>query len=170
MTFKIQNLNLGIKILTPERFSDERGIFTEVLRSDWADFFDNSFPKQVNLSKSYPGIIRAWHRHDRGQIDYMMILNGSVKICVWDGNKTSKTFGNLVEVTLSEDNLQIIRIPGNLWHGTKTIGTKPSLTVYFINNLYNYKNPDEERRPWNDPFVIDPKTKKPYDWNMPPHK
>ena len=39
-----------------------------------------------------------------------------------------------------------------------------------IENLYDYKNPDEERRPWNDPTIIDPKTKKPYDWNAIPHK
>jgi len=32
------------------------------------------------------------------------------------------------------------------------------------------KNPDEERRAWNDQTIIDPRTSKPFDWNKPPHK
>jgi len=64
----------------------------------------------------------------------------------------------------------VVRIPGTYWHGTKTVGNEPSLTVYFVTKLYDYQNPDEERRPWNDPSIIDPKTGKPFDWNKPPHK
>jgi len=30
--------------------------------------------------------------------------------------------------------------------------------------------PDEQRRPWNDPTIIDPKTGQPFDWDRPPHK
>ena len=39
----------------------------------------------------------------------------------------------------------MIRVPGHYWHGTKTVGTEDSVIVYFINKLYDYKNPDEER-------------------------
>ena len=53
-----------------------------------------------------------------------------------------------------------------MWHGTKNIGNEPSETIYFMNNLYDYDNPDEERIDWNDPSVIDPKTQKPFDWNV----
>jgi dTDP-4-dehydrorhamnose 3,5-epimerase len=53
------------------------------------------------------------------------------------------------------------------------------LTVYFVTRLYDYKNPDEERKPWNDPKIIpveingnknDPRVNKPWDWFYPPHK
>ena len=88
-----------------------------------------------------------------------------MKICVYDAEKDSKTFGKLVELTASGDELQIIKIPGHFWHGTMTIGQEPSITIYFINNLYNYENPDEERMPWNEPSIIDPRTEKPFDWN-----
>ena len=70
----------------------------------------------------------------------------------------------------SAEKLQVVRIPGHYWHGTKTIGDKPSLTAYFVNRLYDLKDPDEDRRPWNDPSVSDGRTSKPYDWNKPPHK
>jgi len=88
-----------------------------------------------------------------------------MKICAYE----EKT-GQLDEVIGSEHKLQMIRVPGHYWHGTKAIGDKPSLTLYFTTRLYDYKNPDEERRPWNDQSIIDPKTKEPYDWNKPPHK
>jgi dTDP-4-dehydrorhamnose 3,5-epimerase len=45
-----------------------------------------------------------------------------------------------------------------------------SVVVYFVNKLYDYNKPDEERRPWNDPNIIDRQTGIAFDWNMPPHK
>ena len=102
----------------------------------------------------------------RHQIDLFFVLKGTVKICAFDGDKNSKSFGQLVEIISTSENPQIIKIPGHLWHGTKNIGTIPSETIYFMNNLYDYDNPDEERIEWNDPSIIDPKTQKPFDWNV----
>jgi len=41
------------------------------------------------------------------------------------------------------------------------------LLVYFTTRLYDYQNSDEERRPWNDPTIIEPKTGQAFDWNRP---
>jgi dTDP-4-dehydrorhamnose 3,5-epimerase len=76
----------------------------------------------------------------------------------------------LDQIVTAGEKLQVVKIPGHYWHGTKTLGDKSSLTVYFTTRLYDYKDPDEERRPWNDPAIIDPIAKKPFDWNRPPHK
>jgi len=152
---------------------DERGFFAEALRKDWSGFVDE-WVAQANLSFSYPGIIRAWHKHLRGQIDYFMVLQGAVKICAYEENT-----GKMVEVVGSARNPTIIRIPGHYQHGTKTIGNEPSLTVYFVNRLYDPDNPDELRRPWNDPGIVpteingnkkDPRVGVPWDWAYPPHK
>ena len=163
---EIENYDLGVKILTPKKNIDERGFVSEILRSDWQEFFDGKFPQQINISKSFPGVIRAWHRHKRNQIDYFIVQQGSMKICAYVGDKESPDFGKLVEIKTVEEKLQIIKIPGHLWHGTKTISDKPSITVYFLTNLYDYSSPDEERLDWNDLSIIDPKTKNPYDWNL----
>ena len=93
------------------------------------------------------------------------VIKGTVKICICDNDPDSKTFGTLVEIITSEKQLQIIKVPGHYWHGTKTISSDESYTVYFINNLYDYENPDEERISWNDSSIIDPRTKRPYDWD-----
>ena len=164
----------GVKIYDLKKFPDERGFFSEILRQNWKDLLGDEWIAQANLSYSYPGIVRAWHRHLRGQVDYFIVAKGVMKICAYD-DKTKQ----LDEIVASEHKLQVVRIPGHYWHGTKTIGNEPSLTIYFVTRLYNYKKPDEERRPWNDPTIIpteingkkdDPRAGKPWDWFSPPHK
>jgi dTDP-4-dehydrorhamnose 3,5-epimerase len=160
----------GVKTYDLKKNVDERGFFAEILRDDWKDLLADDTIVQANLSFTYPGLIKAWHRHSRGQVDYFIVLKGSLKICAYDDKQGSPTKGQLDEIVTSEDKLQIVRIPGHYWHGTKTLGNKPSLTVYCVNRMYDSKNPDEERRPWNDTGILDPKTGKPFDWNKPPHK
>lgn len=160
----------GVQLHDLRKNVDERGFFAEVLRDDWKELLGEDRIVQANLSFSYPGVIRAWHRHNRGQVDYFIVLKGSMKICAYDDKPGSPTNGKLDEIVASEERLQVIRIPGHYWHGTKTLGNRPSLTVYCVNRLYDAKNPDEERRPWNDQTIVDGKTRKPYDWNRPPHK
>jgi dTDP-4-dehydrorhamnose 3,5-epimerase len=160
----------GIQVMDIKKNPDERGFFAEAARKDWLDLFGEKWISQANVSQTYPGIIRAWHRHARGQVDYFMVLQGAIKIVAYDGNEKSRTYGRIVELVASEERLQIVKVPGHYWHGTKTLGDRPSLTMYFVNNLHDYTSPDEERRAWNDSSIIDPKTKKPYDWNKLPHK
>ncbi|MGI0009664.1 MAG: dTDP-4-dehydrorhamnose 3,5-epimerase family protein [Nitrosopumilaceae archaeon] len=160
----------GVRIKEITKFSDERGSFSEIFRDDWADFIDGDKILQVNLSHSYPGMIRAWHRHQRGQVDYFITVRGATKICAYDDRPDSPTKGQLDEIISSEEKVQCVRIPGIYYHGFKSVGYEPALVAYLTTKMYDYKNPDEERRPWNDPTIIDPRTKKPYDWNAPPHK
>lgn len=164
----------GIKVADLKVFPDERGFFSEGMREDWKDLLGDDKIAQVNISKSFPGMIRAWHRHVKGQNDYFIVLKGSLKICAFDEHT-----GELSEVVLSGDKLQVAKIPGKYWHGTKCVSNDHSLTVYLVSNLYDYQNPDEERRDWNDTTIIpksingktnDNRVDKQWDWNAPPHK
>jgi dTDP-4-dehydrorhamnose 3,5-epimerase len=168
----------GVRTYDIKVLPDERGFFSEALRKDWQELLGDEWITQVNLSYSFPDVVRAWHKHKRGQTDYFLVSKGSMKICAYD-DATSFSTGCLSEIVASEHRLQIVRIPGNYWHGTKTIGNKPSLTTYFVTRLYDYKNPDEERRPWNDPTIVpkaingktdDLRVGKPWDWFYPIHK
>jgi dTDP-4-dehydrorhamnose 3,5-epimerase len=169
----------GVKVFDLKRLPDERGFFAEVMREDWVDLLGGDRVVQANLSLSYPGVVRAWHRHLRGQVDYFVVLRGALKICAYDDREGSETFGWLDEVVACGDRLQVVRVPGFYWHGTKCVGVEPSLTLYFVNRLYDYKSPDEERRAWDDRSVVprcvngsssDPRVGKPWDWFYPPHK
>jgi dTDP-4-dehydrorhamnose 3,5-epimerase len=163
----------GVKTYDINIMPDERGFFAEAFRQDWQSIVDE-WVVQANLSYSYPNIVRAWHKHLRGQVDYFLVLKGAMKICAY--NEETK---HLIEVIGTGEKPTIIRMPGKYLHGTKTISSKPSLTVYFVNRMYDSKNPDEIRKPWNDPDIIpveingsknDPRVNKPWDWFYPPYK
>ena len=163
----------GVRTYELNILPDERGFFVEALRQDWRDFVDE-WMAQVNLSYSYPNVVRAWHKHLRGQVDYFLVIKGAMEICAYD-EETRR----LAEVISNGDKPTLVRIPGHYWHGIKAISSEPSLTVYFVTRLYDYKEPDEERRPWNDPDIIplvindnknDPRVNQPWDWFYQPHK
>jgi dTDP-4-dehydrorhamnose 3,5-epimerase len=164
----------GMMIKPLKRVNDERGSFTELMKEDWKELLNEELPVQANFSTSYPGIIRAWHRHTRGQTDYMIVLKGALKICVYD-DKTKE----LNEVVSTGLDLQIVRVPGHYWHGFKAAGNETAALLYFTTKLYDPKNPDEERKAWNDPAIVpqsingkkdDKRIGKPWDWDYPPHK
>ena len=164
----------GITIKSIKLFSDERGFFSEVMRTDWEDLFAEDKIAQANLSVTYPHVIRAWHRHVRGQVDYFIILKGAIKICGYDDET-----GGLSEIVSSGRDLQVVRMPGQYWHGFKVVSTESAMLLYFTTHLYDYTKPDEERRPWDDQTIIpksingktdDPRVGKPWNWNRSPHK
>jgi dTDP-4-dehydrorhamnose 3,5-epimerase len=164
----------GVKAYEIKLLPDERGFFSEALRTDWKDFLQNEPIEQINLSYSYPNIVRAWHKHVRGQVDHFLVLQGAMKICAYD-----EATGRMAEIIVSAKKPTVVRIPGKYLHGTKTVSDKPSLLVYFVNKIYEYKNPDELRVEWNDKSIIpteingktdDPRVGKPWEWFRPPHK
>jgi len=90
----------GIKIYEITKNIDERGFFGEIFRNDWKDLLRGDEIVQANLSASYPGMIRAWHRHHRGQVDYFIVL-------------CEDTIGEINEIISSEEKPQIVRMPGH---------------------------------------------------------
>jgi dTDP-4-dehydrorhamnose 3,5-epimerase len=144
------------------------------MRKDWKDLFGEETIAQANLSFTSPDVIRAWHRHIKGQTDYFLALKGMIKICVFDEKSAEVN-----EIISSGLDLQVVRVPGRYWHGFKAVGNEPAMLLYFTTNLYDPADPDEERRAWDDPTLIpksvngnknDARVGKPWDWNIPPHK
>jgi dTDP-4-dehydrorhamnose 3,5-epimerase len=168
----------GIAVLDLKKNPDERGSFTEIMREDWSEFLHGERPVQSNLSISYPGMIRAWHRHTRGQYDIFVVLKGALKICAYNDIE-EKNMGELVEIVASGERPQAVKINGKYWHGTKCVSPVTAETVYYVTRLYDREKPDELRRPWNDPAIVprsingnvhDQRVGKAWDWNFPPHK
>jgi dTDP-4-dehydrorhamnose 3,5-epimerase len=168
----------GVRVIDLKRNIDERGSFTEVMREDWSEFLGPERPVQANFSLSYPGMIRAWHRHERGQFDIFIVVRGALKICAYNDLGDPQK-GELDEIVASGDRFQAVMIRGFYWHGTKCVSPTPAETIYFVTRLYDPKSPDELRRPWDDPTIVptsingnprDPRAGKRWDWNSPPHK
>src|SRR5437879_7265741 len=111
----------GVRVYDLKTNVDERGFFAELFRHDWKELLGDDSIVQTNLSFSYPGMVRAWHRHNRGQVDYFIVLEGSLKICAYDDNQESATYRQLDEILASGRRLQVVRVPGHYWHGTKAL-------------------------------------------------
>lgn len=164
----------GIMVKPLKRLADERGYFTEIMRCDWKDLLGDCDIQQSNMSTTYPGIVRAWHMHERGQVDHFLVIGGGAKICAYD-ERTRE----LDEIVSTGKDLQVIRMPGQYWHGFRSIGQEPATLIYFTNRLYDPADPDEVRRPWNDEKIVpkvingkrdDPRCGKRWSWFRPPHR
>ena len=92
----------GVKTYELKLFPDERGFFSEALRTDWKEFLEGEQVEQINLSYSFPNIVRAWHKHLRGQIDHFLVVKGTMKICAYD-----EETGKMAEVIASAKSRQL---------------------------------------------------------------
>lgn len=143
----------GVVIKKLRVIADERGYLMEMLRAD-----DEMFLKfgQVYLTAVHPGVVKAWHLH-RHQTDYMACVSGMVKLVLSDPRGDSETHGEVSEIFMGDQNPVLVKIPQMVHHGFKGISTQTALIVNTITELYNYKDPDEYRLPWDTPRI-------PYDW------
>lgn len=142
--------------------ADSRGSLTEIWRSDWSFYDEDDEPEMSYVSMSYPGIVRAWHRHRRGQIDHFVVPKGKVKVVAYDDREESPTRGEVDERIIGEGNMVAVRVPGDCWHGFEVVGDQRAFLVNFPTELYDYENPDEERLPYDSDRI-------PYEWT-PPHE
>ena len=66
----------GVLVKENKKFIDDRGFFSELVRKDWNELIQDDIIVQINLNHSHPNIIRAWHRHLQGQVDYFICIEG----------------------------------------------------------------------------------------------
>ena len=143
----------GVVVKKLKVIPDERGYLMEMLRAD--DPFFRKFG-QVYVTVAYPGVVKGWHYH-KIQTDHFVAVSGMVKVVLYDQRKDSKTFGEVNEFFMGEQNPILLVIPPLVVHGMKGLGTAPGMVVNCPSEVYNYENPDEYK---SDPHggAI------PYDW------
>ena len=134
---------------------DERGRLMEILRCD-----DPVFEKfgQVYLTTTYPGVIKAWHYHKK-QDDNVAVVEGMLKLVLYDAREGSVTRGELNEFFIGEHNPMLVHIPRGVFHGWKCIGQEEALIVNCVTEPYDREHPDEHRLPYDSEEV-------PYDWEI----
>lgn len=98
---------------------------------------------QINYSVTYPGVIKAWHRHSK-QTDFWMCTQGMLKAGVWCPDTQ-----RLWVCILGEKRPGILIVPPPLWHGAATVGPTNAGLLYYVTHAYDPKKPDEERAAWD---------------------
>jgi len=98
---------------------------------------------QMNYSVQYPGVVKAWHRHDH-QTDFWCCLSGHLKAGVF---RTSD--GQAWMQIMGEKRPGVLVIPTPLWHGAACVGPDSAGLLYYVTRRYDPVQPDEHRRPWD---------------------
>ncbi len=132
---------------------DERGRLGEIMRADdpWFEKFG-----QVYFTTTYPGVVKAWHYHRR-QTDHFYVVQGTVKVGLYDSRKDSPTHGTVHEFYLGEHCPGLARIPAGVQHGWMCVSPREAIIVNLVSEPYNYADPDEFRTHPHDNDI-------PYDW------
>ena len=108
---------------------------------------NKEFPFVV-FSKSKKNVIRGLHIQTKNpQGKYLSVLKGEILDVALDLRKTSKTFGKIFKIILSEKNCKSIYIPPGFVHGFLGLGSE-NIIIYSCTN-YRDKN-SEIGVKWND--------------------
>jgi len=132
---------------------DERGRLMEILRAD-----DPLFLKfgQVYMTTTYPGVVKAWHKHEK-QTDNIACVQGMIKLALYDPRESSPTFKEINQFFIGVHNPLLVQIPPGIFHGWMGISEEEAVVVNIPTEVYDYEHPDEQRL---DPYQNDI----PYDW------
>jgi len=143
----------GVKTKKLKVIPDERGRLMEVLRND-----EPLFEKfgQIYMTTTYPGVIKAWHYHKK-QTDNVVVVKGMLKLVLYDSREDSPTKGEVKEFFVGEHNPILVQIPNSLYHGWKCVSESEAIVVNCPTEVYDYKEPDEYRLPYDSDEI-------PYDW------
>jgi len=138
----------GVKIKELKVSTDERGLFSEVIRGS-DEIFQDSFA-QLSYSMSFMGVAKAWHLH-RKQTDWMCVLVGDMRLGLFDLREDSATHGKLMEVLMGETlGRKVVKIPPGIAHGYRIING-PMHIIYVTDREYDPS--DELRIPHDDPKI-----------------
>jgi len=145
----------GVKIEDLSVIPDDRGFLMEMFRSDSPDFIQFG---QVYMTCVYPGVVKAWHFHKK-QTDNFICVSGMAKVALHDTREGSPTRGETDTYIIGWQRQRRITIPVGVYHGFTAVGTEPAHIINVPTQVYNRSEPDEFRRPFDDPEIG-------YDWGV----
>jgi dTDP-4-dehydrorhamnose 3,5-epimerase len=152
----------GVKIVTPKKFGDDRGFFSEVYnKSAWDDAALHFLFVQDNYSFSGTvGTLRGLHFQTppHAQDKLVRVGRGRILDVAVDVRRSSPTFGRHVAVELSADNWRQLLVPVGFAHGFVTLeaGTE---VLYKTTGYYSAAN--DRGIAWDDPEIG-------VEWPLPP--
>lgn len=141
-----------VKIITPRKFGDDRGFFSEVYNARrFADAgMDLEFVQDNHSLSADVGVLRGLHFQlpPFAQDKLVRVIRGRILDVAVDLRRASPTFGQHISVEISADNFRQILVPRGFGHGFIT--RDPHTEVIY--KVTNYYSPEHDRGIiWNDP-------------------
>lgn len=148
--FSIQDFSIqGVKLITPFYMEDARGFF---LKSIEKDVF-HSWGLDVDIyedfeSYSHKGVIRGLHFQTKHpQVKIVRAIKGVIHDVIVDLRKNSETFGQYIDVILSDENHNSLWVPEGFAHGFEVLSEDAVMSYKCIGKYL--KGYDTGIR-WND--------------------
>ncbi len=141
-----------VLLVTPKKFGDERGFFSELYRAE--SLAEHGVPPMVqhNLSRSAKGVLRGLHYQlsDAPLGKLVRCLSGRVYDVAVDIRQGSPTYGQWVGCELASDSLQALYVPEGFAPGFCCLSA--SADVLYMQT--GYYAPQRERSiRWDDPTL-----------------
>ena len=144
----------GILIVTPRRFVDARGFFSETYNhaAFRAAGIDVEFVQDNQSLSRQRGTLRGLHFQisPAAQAKLVRVARGVIYDVAVDIRRSSPTFGRSVGVTLSAENGKQLFVPRGFAHGFCTL--EPDTEVIYKVNAY-YSGAHERGLNWCDPAL-----------------
>ena len=143
---------LGVLLIEPRVFQDERGFFLESYQKKHFSEAGISFDfVQDNHSKSCQGVLRGLHyqiKQPQGKL--LRVVVGEIYDVAVDIRRRSPTFGKWFGTYLSSENKQMLWVPPGFAHGFYVTSEQAEL-LYKATDYY--APPWERTLIWNDPEI-----------------
>lgn len=141
----------GVQIVPLKRIPDERGCVSHMLKRTDPHFKEFG---EIYFSSIYPGVVKAWHWHERMALNYACIV-GNIKLVLHDDREGSKTKGETQVIYLGARNYVLVTVPPKVWNGFANVDIVESVVA---NCATIPHDPAEIKR-------VDPHSSPiPYDW------
>lgn len=141
-----------VKIITPRRFGDDRGFFSETYnaRAFKAAGIEVDFVQDNHSHSAKKGTVRGLHFQapPHAQSKLVRVLRGSIVDVAVDARKASPTFGRWVKAELSAENGKQIFVPQGFLHGFVTL--EPDTEVAYKVDAF-YDGASDGSVKWDDP-------------------
>jgi dTDP-4-dehydrorhamnose 3,5-epimerase len=143
-----------ILLLTPPRFRDERGFFSEVWsrKALRAAGLPGDFEQENHSLSRTVGTVRGLHYQTPpvAQGKLVRVVRGRIFDVAVDLRRRSPSYGQWVGAELSADDGRMIWIPAGFAHGFCTLEPDSEI-VYLVDAPYSAANNAGLR--WNDPLI-----------------
>lgn len=150
--------------ITPTVFKDERGCFFESFQLEKFHAVLGEQPPfvQDNQAESLYGVIRGMHfqKAPHAQAKWIRVVSGEIRDVVVDLRKTSPSFGQKIELTLSAENRAQLYIPRGCAHGYAVLSEKA--TVLYKTDQFYAPKAEKGIMPLDPDLAID--------WGIPAEK
>ena len=149
---KVEQLGIDdVKKVTPARFGDSRGYFSEIFKDSWfrSNVADVSFVQDNESLSAQPGTVRGLHFQlpPFAQGKLVRCLRGALLDVVVDIRYGSPTYGKWISAELSPENGSQLWVPAGFAHGFVTLQAD-TIISYKVTAPYSAEHDRGVR--WND--------------------